>query len=322
MVVSEHTRSQDLKQIEESLKAMVTEILTENNKKQEEMVTEMINKQSELMGQQQNTIVNELKALLLSSHPAPTFPTPINPTVLPNPPFINLSSSQTIPTAIPTPTYIDLSQPTIHTQAAIGNGYQMATRFTKIESPTFNGEDLEGWLFKCERFFQIDYTLLMARMKLASIHMEGRALNKLGEPPWEEYVLALKGRFGEKAYEDPMADLKGLIQTGTLQEYMESFEVLSHKVTLSEDYSLSCFLSGLKEEIRIPLRMLGPKSLQQAYALARMQDSYLSATKTIKPIIINPKQPVIPTQILSPSPNLHPQTLNHHYYPHLTLPKE
>ena len=130
------------------------------------------------------------------------------------------------------------------------------------------------------------------RVKLAAIHMEGRALqwhqsyvknrNKEEEPPWQEYVEALKGRFGERVYEDPMADLKGLVQTGTLQEYLEEFDMLSHKVNLTEDYSLSCFISGLKDEIKIPVRMFGPKNLQQAYALARLQDSYISATEPQK----------------------------------------
>ena len=77
-----------------------------------------------------------------------------------------------------------------------------------------------------------------------------------------------------------MADLKSLVQTGSLQDYLEEFDVLSHKVTLTEEYSLSCFLSGLRDEIKIPLRMFGPRSLQQAYALARLQESYLTATRS------------------------------------------
>ena len=116
----------------------------------------------------------------------------------------------------------------------------MTTRFTNIEFSRFDGEDLEGWLFKSERFFQVDFTSHSAKVKLAAIHMEGRALqwhqsfvknqNLKEEPPWEEYVTALKGRFGEQVYEDPMADLKGLTQTGTLQEYLEEFDILSHRV--------------------------------------------------------------------------------------------
>ena len=79
-----------------------------------------------------------------------------------------------------------------------------------------------------------------------------------------------------------MADLKSLVQYRTLQEYLEEFDILSHKVNLTEEYSLSCFLSGLKDEIKIPVRMFAPRSLQQAYALARMQESYIAATKTQK----------------------------------------
>ena len=117
---------------------------------------------------------------------------------------------------------------------------------------------------------------------------------------------ALKSRFGERAYEDPMADLKSLTQTGSLQEYMEEFDVLFNKVTLTEEYFLSCFLSGLKEEIKIPVKMIGPSSLQQAYALARMQESYLMATRNYRtysnkpPLLPAPKQPLPP---LLPTPN-------------------
>ena len=46
--------------------------------------------------------------------------------------------------------------------------------------------------------------------------------------------------------------------------------MLSHKVNLTEDYSLSFFIRGLKDEIKIPVRMFGPKNLQQAYTLARL----------------------------------------------------
>ena len=59
-----------------------------------------------------------------------------------------------------------------------------------------------------------------------------------------------------------MADLKGLTQIGTLQDYLEEFDNLCYKVDLSEEYSLSCFLSGLKEEIKIPVRILGSSTLQ------------------------------------------------------------
>ena len=40
----------------------------------------------------------------------------------------------------------------------MGNNYQIGARFTKIEFPRFDGDGLEGWLFKCDHFFQVDHT--------------------------------------------------------------------------------------------------------------------------------------------------------------------
>jgi len=53
--------------------------------------------------------------------------------------------------------------------------------------------------------------------------------------------------------------------------YKGNFEILSNKVIgLSESHKLSCFLSGLKDEIRLPVRILMPKSLNEAFGLAKI----------------------------------------------------
>ncbi|EEF40171.1 conserved hypothetical protein [Ricinus communis] len=70
------------------------------------------------------------------------------------------------------------------------------------------------------------------------------------EPQWKEYMEALKGRVEERGYEDPMKDLKGLLQTS---------------------------------------------SLQQAYALAQMQESYLTTTRTSKSYYNKPPSPATST---------------------------
>lgn len=78
-------------------------------------------------------------------------------------------------------------------------------------------------------------------------------------------------------YEDPMVDLKGLIQSGSLQDYLGEFDVLSHKVTLSE-YAFKLFFEWSQGRNQNPPTYVQPK----AYALVRMQDSYLNATRTSK----------------------------------------
>lgn len=71
-------------------------------------------------------------------------------------------------------------------------------------------------------------------MRLASLYLTGRALEwhqsyvrsrgVFGKSPWDEYMEVVKARFGERVYEDYMADLKRLNQTGELIQYIDSFD--------------------------------------------------------------------------------------------------
>ena len=57
--------------------------------------------------------------------------------------------------------------------------------------------------------------------------------------------------------------------------YKAQFEVLSNRIKdLSSSHKLSCFLSGLKDEIRLPVRMLNPQSLNEAFGLSKIQEEY------------------------------------------------
>jgi hypothetical protein len=53
--------------------------------------------------------------------------------------------------------------------------------------------------------------------------------------------------------------------------------MLSNRVKgLSDSHRLNCFLGGLKEEIKIGVRMLNPHNLIAAYELAKMQEKNLT----------------------------------------------
>ena len=49
-------------------------------------------------------------------------------------------------------------------------------RQSKVDFPRFSGNDLDGWLFCYQHFFEIDQTLVNMKVKLAVINLEGRAL--------------------------------------------------------------------------------------------------------------------------------------------------
>jgi hypothetical protein len=110
--------------------------------------------------------------------------------------------------------------------------------------------------------------------------MEGRALiwyNWLMDSGyvggWEDFISALKTRFAPFAFDDPVGAFTKLKQTSIVEDYQTQFEILSNKIQgLSEEFKVSIFLSGFREEIRITVTMLKPKDLTTAFGLARLQE--------------------------------------------------
>ena len=81
---------------------------------------------------------------------------------------------------------------------------------------------------------------------------------------WESFIEALLTRFGSSAYEDPMEALMRLRQTSNVVAYKGQFEALSNGIKcLSENHKLSSFLSGLKDDVRLPMKMLNPRILMK-----------------------------------------------------------
>jgi hypothetical protein len=71
-----------------------------------------------------------------------------------------------------------------------------------------------------------------------------------------------------------------LRQTATVTEYTTQFESLSnHLRGVFEKNRLSCFLSGLKDDIRLPLQMLNLVTLAAAFGLAKLQEEYLLSSR-------------------------------------------
>ena len=101
---------------------------------------------------------------------------------------------------------------------------------------------------------------------------------------WESFVPTLHVRFGTSAFDDPMEVLTRMSQTSIVALYTVEFEAVSYRVKgLSPLHKLSCFLSGLRDEIRLPVRMLNPQSLNEAFGLAKIQEEYVwSSRKSIR----------------------------------------
>ncbi|XP_049414740.1 uncharacterized protein LOC125877508 [Solanum stenotomum] len=155
------------------------------------------------------------------------------------------------------------------------------TQCSRLDFPRFSGQDLKTWLYKVDQFFSMDEIPYSQRVKVTSIHLDGEAIgwhrsymkvrNTVVDPTWTEYILALNERFGD-GYEDSMESIKHLEQTSNVRAYQAEFDRLLTRVNFSNKNAISCFLGGLKPELNKSVRMQAPKTLMQAYKLARLQE--------------------------------------------------
>jgi hypothetical protein len=146
--------------------------------------------------------------------------------------------------------------------------------------PTFNGEDVHKWLFKCTQYFEIEEVADSEKLQIASYYLDGVALywhqnflKSLGnqKSSWEDYVKAICYRFGGQ--QDPIEELMELKQRGELQEYIQDFDILWNKAEVSEKQALVIFLGGLETEIKNTVKMFEPKTLRHAYNLSRLESN-------------------------------------------------
>jgi hypothetical protein len=81
---------------------------------------------------------------------------------------------------------------------------------------------------------------------------------------------ALLGRYGGRRLENPFEELSTLTQKGSVEEFVEAFELLSSQVgRLPEEQYLGYFMSGLKPQIRQRVRTLNPRNRMEMMRIAK-----------------------------------------------------
>ncbi|KAA8546750.1 hypothetical protein F0562_003179 [Nyssa sinensis] len=178
----------------------------------------------------------------------------------------------------------------------------------KLQFPKFNGEDPMGWIYKAEQYFEYQGIRADQRVQLASFHLEGIALQwhrwhtKFREPPtWEELTKAVLLRFGPTEFEDPSEALSRLKQTTTVATYQEAFERLSHRVDkLPETFLIGCFIAGLRDDIRLDVKIKQPRTLADTIGVARLVEERNQLQR--RPTPINRMQTGAPLPRGNPNP--------------------
>ncbi|KAF5761352.1 putative retrotransposon gag domain, aspartic peptidase domain superfamily [Helianthus annuus] len=155
--------------------------------------------------------------------------------------------------------------------------------YLKLQFPRYGGDDPTGWIYQAEQYFDFQKVAPEDQVQLATFHLDGIALQwhrwytkSKGPITWLEFTTALLSRFGPTDYDDPAESLHRLKQLTTVAVYVEAFERLSHRVDgLPEPFLVSCFIGGLKEEIRLEVKLKNPRRLVEAIGNARTVEEKL-----------------------------------------------
>ena len=160
----------------------------------------------------------------------------------------------------------------------------------KLEIPAFRGDNPREWIRKLRRYFQLLHIPLEQWMELTEFHLEGKAevwyqgfkSTRGNKVDWMEFSGELCKHFGTLGQMDPVEEFNKLQLSTTVLAYQEKFEellseVMSRAPLLPENYYISCFLSGLPDELRSMVKTHDPKTLSKAFELARLQENAFEA---------------------------------------------
>ncbi|GKD97334.1 retrotransposon gag domain, retroviral aspartyl protease [Tanacetum coccineum] len=165
-----------------------------------------------------------------------------------------------------------------------GQSQQHFRPYNKIEFPSFIGGDPRGWFLKAEKYFRYYHIPYEEKVEVASMHLEGDALdlyawlsNDESVTFWEELVQAFTKHFGPVEFQNPDEYLCSIKKTNSVQEYRKEFARRSSRVSNWSDHCLlGVFLNGLKEELKSDVRIHKPRTVYNAMSLAIEFESKVS----------------------------------------------
>lgn len=152
-------------------------------------------------------------------------------------------------------------------------------RQMKLEFHIFEGGDPIEWLNKADQYFELYQVPEERKVAIASMHLSGKAADiwymfKHEFPnSWQGLSDLLMREFGVFNRSDYQAALAKMTQVGSVEDYKTQFTKLSRRASgFSPELLLSCFVGGLKDDIRSDVRAQKPRTLYEACQLAKVYE--------------------------------------------------
>ncbi|XP_039056463.1 uncharacterized protein LOC120199464 [Hibiscus syriacus] len=171
------------------------------------------------------------------------------------------------------------------------NNTSMVFPKPKIELQLFDGSNPRSWIRKCEKYFSIFTVPELQKLEIAAMYFTGRVdvwfdgyIMKKSRVTWHEFVSDLCHRFVDKRYIDVIDKFNKLTQLSSVEEYEAQFEelqpyLLQINPKLGEEYFVSIFLSGLKEELKHKVKVREPKTVAEAARKAKLYELSLEVER-------------------------------------------
>ncbi|KAL4591035.1 hypothetical protein LXL04_003983 [Taraxacum kok-saghyz] len=163
-------------------------------------------------------------------------------------------------------------------------------RLRRLKMPLFEGEDAFRWIYKVERFFEVQgLNTFGEKLRAAVLCLEGSVLawyrwNEERSPfcTWEELKLQLLERFQPSQEGNLHEQFLCLTQMGTAREYVGAFESLAAQLRgIPEQIVESNFIKGLKPDLHNDVQLLQPRGLRQTIKLTLMIDESRTGTSNV-----------------------------------------
>jgi hypothetical protein len=176
----------------------------------------------------------------------------------------------------------------------------------KMPFPPFDGENPRLWLTQSEYYFDLYNVDPHMWIRVARMNFTGSAaqwlqsiVTRLKFCSWSEFSQMLLERFGRDQHEHLIRQLFRIKQTTTIAAYIEHFSGLvdqlrAYETTTDPLFYTMRFIDGLKDHIKSSVPLQRPSNLDNACALAQLQEEVselarweprkFSSTTTPKPL--------------------------------------
>ncbi|KAD7117887.1 hypothetical protein E3N88_05155 [Mikania micrantha] len=196
-----------------------------------------------------------------------------------------------------------------------------------INLPRFSGSHPERWVAQANRYFDFYRIPPEERLLISSFYFDDAAadwydwVNRHSQiPTWKAFTEAIVIRFREKSLEQPEGLLAKLQQTSTVEKNRQRFEEISNRTTvpLPPEFLISCYISGLRLDIKQSVLIHKPTTLEEAMEKSQLHENRINMERGLgrlslgsgKPILPTPKLPSTNTSTVSPNSQLNPKFPN------------